>query len=144
MNLARGKLLWMGFLAAWLTACGRREAPKPELIEQAFGITNLPSTIQSAQPEPGFQAGSQAANPGETAQTLRLAGFAAGSIRGHNYAAAVTNLAALQEQPALTPPQRIAVQHAMEAVQTELALKVQRGDAEAKREADRLRETVRH
>ncbi len=132
-------------LVILLTACGHhRSAPKPEMIEKAFGLS-APSDASNAALSPSPAAAETTeSQQSEAAETRQLAEWAANSIRTQNYTAAVTNLAALQEQRSLTPPQRVAIQRAMEAVQTELALSLRRGDAGAERKAAQLRETFRH
>ncbi len=74
----------------------------------------------------------------------RLAEEAIVVMQHHSYAAAVTNLEALQAAPKLTPQQRIAVRQAVESVQTELAQALSRGDAKAKAQAEELRRSVTH
>ncbi len=135
------RLLVSMAVALALTACHRRESNPARSLEKEFGIL-APAPSQGADPVPAPSTTRTASAAEPT--TRSLAEQAAVSMRHRNYAAAVMNLEALQDQPQLTPPQRVAVQRAIESMQTELALKLSRGDLAARRQAEELRKAAAH
>jgi hypothetical protein len=72
------------------------------------------------------------------------AGETARAIQNHDYIGAMSRLQTLQRQANLSVPQRIAVQEAMESVQTKLVLEGAKGDARARQAAEEIRRNVQH
>ncbi len=144
MKPIAGRLWWAVVAALLLASCGRPEKFAPREMEQAFGLnTPAPASPQAAGPALDGDVTSDVAPGGET-DIRRLAQRSLVAMQNRNYSLAVTNLESLQQERTLTPGQRLAVHRAIESAQRELALAISRGDAEAKRQADRLRQSARH
>ena len=137
---------WLLALAVALAvgACHRQEGAGTTALEKEFGLGASAQGKAKASPQDAASANVAIAASSGEAEVRRVAEQAVVAMRQHSYAAAVTNLQTLQAELKLTPQQRIAVHQAIESMQTELAQALSRGDAEAKRQADQLRQSLAH
>ncbi len=127
-------------LAGLLAACSGREKASIGELERAFKVSRPPQASESGLAVAPAHGGAS----GAEADTRRLVAQSMAALQSHNYNAAVTNLEMLQQRRTLAPEQRLAVQNAIASAQRELALAASRGDADALRKADQLRQAARH
>jgi Tfp pilus assembly protein PilX len=133
MNRYAGVLALLTALAV-TSSCSKKKVNTSDL-EKAFQATeaSLPTAEAST------------ASPSQ-APEVPLRAFveqASQAIKGNDYAGAIIPLQALRSQPNLTAEQLTTVQDTMAAVQTELALKADRGDPAAQRALDQIRQSKR-
>ncbi len=89
--------------------------------------------------EKAFGAKSAAGSP-DRQQVAELVAAATEAAKNNDYPKAAASLSVLRAQPALTPDQRAAVQDAMGNIQSEMARRVEAGDAAAIQAQDAIRE----
>jgi hypothetical protein len=119
---------------AVITGCSKKKVNVSDL-EKAFQATE--ASLPAAEASP--------ASPSQAPEVpLRVfVEQASQAIKGNDYAGAIIPLQALRSQPNLTAEQLTTVQDTMAAVQTELALKADRGDPAAQRALDQIRQSKR-
>jgi hypothetical protein len=141
---AKTTVLVFAFAAAIATvACRHHKETHAGELEREFQIAPAAQTLAGRKAWPDDSASSPLALPADQAVAQSLARQTVTAIQERNYATAATRLQALQVQPQLTPKQRLAVQHTMEAVQMNLAAQFANGNPSARLKAEQLRESVR-
>jgi hypothetical protein len=135
-------LLLVGAVVLTANGCRNRSQSATDTLQKAFAVT---VTTSRATEEPVMDAAGANSDVVDT-NNPSLGTYVeqtVNAMRTRDYAAAAQTLQALQQQPHLTPRQRIALQGAMENVQGQLAQKLQRGDPDARRAAEELRNAMR-
>jgi hypothetical protein len=127
---------------ALAAGCGGKKPSTARQLVDAFPSNSV--ALEAAETGETSAAAGDATLAQDTASRRVYAGETARAIQNHDYIGAMSRLQTLQRQANLSVPQRIAVQEAMESVQTKLVLEGAKGDARARQAAEEIRRNVQH